>query len=102
LTIRERAGHSELVAAFERDVVALLRLMLVNSLRECATVNAERVDDAADAVMALCEGVLLRDFNATQRRRVLRFGVERLIGGEVPAATPRPTTAARSTRGPTP
>ena len=78
LTIRERARSSEAVAAFERNVVGLLRLLLVNSLSEVAT--PDHIDDAADAVMALCEGVLLRDISAAHRRRLLRFGIERLLG----------------------
>jgi AcrR family transcriptional regulator len=77
LTIRDRARSSEIVASFERDVVGLLRLMLVNSLRD--TVSEGGLEDTADAVMALCEGALLRDISAAQRRHLLRFGVERLL-----------------------
>jgi AcrR family transcriptional regulator len=81
LTIRERAARAEVVAAFERDVVSLFRVMLANSLSEC--VGPDQLDDTADAVMALCEGVLLRDISAAHRRRVLKLGVERLL---VPAS----------------
>jgi AcrR family transcriptional regulator len=77
LTIRERAQHSEAVAEFERNVVSLLRVMLVNSLSEA--VDRNRLENTADAILALCEGVLLRDFATAHRRRVLRFGVEQLI-----------------------
>lgn len=78
LTVRQRARESDVVAIFERDVVALFRTMLVNSLR--GSVDKARLDDTADALMALCEGVLLRDVSSRDRKRILRFGVERLLG----------------------
>ena len=77
MTMRERARVSETVARFEADVAALFRVMLVNSL--CDDVAAGEVDDVADAVMALCEGVLLRDVGRTRRRQLIRFGFERLV-----------------------
>ena len=76
ITMRDRARTSEVVATFERDVVALLRVLLVGSLHD--VVDADRVDDTADAVLALCEGVLLRDLGPRQRSRLLRYGFERL------------------------
>ena len=79
ITMRERARTSDVVAAFEADVVALLRTMLVGALS--AEVPADRLEDTADAVMALCEGVLLRDVGKARRARVIRFGFERLVGG---------------------
>ena len=77
LTIRERARSSDVVAAFEADVVALLRFMLVSALS--AVVDDDHLDDTADAVMALCEGLLLRDLSKAQRTRVVRFGLARLL-----------------------
>jgi AcrR family transcriptional regulator len=77
LTMRERARGSEVVATFERDVVALLRVLLANALT--GTVADEELDDTADAVMALCEGVLLRDLPKVDRTRILRFGLARLL-----------------------
>jgi AcrR family transcriptional regulator len=79
VTIRERARVSETVATFERNVVALLRVMLVGALQH--DVPAGRRDDTADAVMALCEGVLLQGVTKRARSRILRFGIERLIAG---------------------
>ena len=76
ITMRDRARTSEVVAAFERDVVALFRVLLVGALRD--DVPAKRLDDTADAVMALCEGVLLRELGKARRARVLRYGFERL------------------------
>ena len=77
LTMRDRARASEVVATFERDVVALLRILLVNSSSD--VVADEVLDDTADAVMALCEGVLLRDLTKTDRTSVVRFGLARLL-----------------------
>ena len=77
MTMRDRARLSETVARFEADVNALFRVMLVNSIRE--DVRVGDVDDVADAVMALCDGVLLRDVGRTRRRRLIRFGFERLV-----------------------
>jgi len=78
ITMRERARTSEVVAAFEADVVALFRVMLVGALRD--HVDGDRLEDTADAVMALCEGVLIRTLSRAQRRHLIRFGFERLVG----------------------
>jgi AcrR family transcriptional regulator len=78
MTMRDRARTSESVARFDRDVNALFRVMLVNSLRD--EVPAADLDDVADAVMALCDGVLLRDVSRTRRRDLIRFGFGRLVG----------------------
>ena len=78
MTMRDRARVSETVARFEADVNGLFRVMLVNSLRD--DVATAEIDDAADAVMALCDGVLLRDVGRARRRQLIRFGFERLGG----------------------
>jgi AcrR family transcriptional regulator len=77
MTMRDRARVSETVARFEADVSALFRVMLVNSLHD--DVGDETADDVADAVMALCDGVLLSDVGRTRRRQLIRFGFERLV-----------------------
>jgi AcrR family transcriptional regulator len=77
LTIHARARRVEVVATFARDVDALLRVMLVNGLR--GAVAADRLEDTADAVMALCDGVLLRGGGRQDRARVVKFGVKRLL-----------------------
>ena len=74
MALRERAKASELVAAFDRDVHALLRVLLVNALPPGVD------DDGVDAFMALCEGVLLQHLGRRRRREVLRLGYERLVG----------------------
>ena len=77
MALRERARRSEVVATFETDVNAVLREMLVGALH--ADVGPEEMTDTADAVMALCEGVLLRDVGRRRRRELIRFGFPRLI-----------------------
>ena len=77
MTMRDRARVSETVARFESDVNALFRVMLVNSLGD--VVPVKDIDDVADSVMALCEGVLLRDVGRTRRRQLIGFGFERLV-----------------------
>jgi AcrR family transcriptional regulator len=77
ITMRERARSSEVVAAFERDVDAFLRVLLVRVISHDAP--TEDLDATVDAVMALCEGALLRNLNKSQRSRLIRFGYERLV-----------------------
>lgn len=78
LTVRDRARVSTVVASFERDVLELLHVLLRGSLS--GAVPEAELDVTVDAVMALCEGVLLRDLPTRERNRVLRFGLDRLIG----------------------
>jgi AcrR family transcriptional regulator len=78
MTMRDRARVSETVARFEADVGTLFRVMLVNSLR--SDLADGDIEDVADAVMALCDGVLLRDDGRARRREIIRFGFERLVG----------------------
>ena len=77
MTMRDRARVSEPVARFEADVNTLFRVMLVNALRD--DVAPTDIEDVADAVMALCDGVLMRDIGRTRRRQLIRFGFERLL-----------------------
>jgi AcrR family transcriptional regulator len=77
IAMRERGRSSEVVGAFEADVIALLRVMLANALS--TAVDADQLDDTTDAVMALCEGVLLRDIGKAKRARLIRFGFDRLV-----------------------
>ena len=76
-TVRDRARSSEVVAAFARDVDQLLRALLAGALS--TEVDAPRLDDTVDAVMALCEGALLRDVGPHRRREIVRFGYQRLL-----------------------
>ena len=79
ITMHDRARHSDVVAAYEVDVVALLRILLSGSLS--GTVPAAEIEDVVDALMALCDGVLLRTgLSAARRRRLIELGYRRLVG----------------------
>jgi AcrR family transcriptional regulator len=77
LALHERATASEAARTFERDADALLLVMVEGALR--GAVPAEELHDVASAVLALCEGALLRHGDRATRRRVIRFGYERLV-----------------------
>jgi TetR/AcrR family transcriptional regulator, cholesterol catabolism regulator len=80
VTMHDRARDSEVVAAYEDDVVELLRVLLSGSLQ--GRVAAADIDDVADALMALCDGVLLRTgLTRARRRRLIELGYRRLIDG---------------------
>jgi hypothetical protein len=75
--MRDRARTSEVVAEYHGDVIALLRVLLVGAIAN--DVNTAELDDTVDAVMALCDGVLLRDLTKAHRRQLIRFGYSRLV-----------------------
>lgn len=77
VAMRDRARNSPVIAKFERDVVALLRVMLIGAIR--GEIEDDRLDDTVDTVMALCEGILLRDYSKPRRAQLIRFGYERLV-----------------------
>jgi AcrR family transcriptional regulator len=77
VTMRDRARTSQTVADYERDVTALLRVLLVGAFAD--DIDAEALDDTVDAVMALCDGVLLQDVTKAHRRHLIRFGFSRLV-----------------------
>ncbi len=77
ISIRDRARTSEVAAEYDRDVTALLRMLLVGA---CASnIQASMLDDTVDAVLALCDGVLLRDVSKARRHQLIRFGYTRLV-----------------------
>lgn len=78
VTMRDRARTSEVVARYEDDVVAMLRALLTGALS--GLVEDDRLGDTVDAVLALCEGVLLHDLGRARRRHVIELGYERLVG----------------------
>lgn len=79
VTMHDRARDSEVVAAYEADVIELLRALLSGSLSD--TAPAAEIDDVVDALMALCDGVLLRTgLTSARRRRLIELGYHRLVG----------------------
>jgi AcrR family transcriptional regulator len=79
VTMHDRARHSDVVASYEADVISLLRVLLSGSLS--GTVPPAEIEDVVDALMALCDGVLLRGgLSTVRRRRLITLGYRRLVG----------------------
>ena len=62
-----------------RDAVSLLRTLLTGALE--GQVADDRLADTVDAVLALCEGVLLHDLGRARRRRIIELGYSALVNG---------------------
>lgn len=77
VAVHERARSAPVVADFERRFRALLETMLTGALRP--HMSAADLDLAADAFLAIVEGVLLQRIEPSRRTRVLTFALERLI-----------------------
>lgn len=77
-SLSARARSSEVVAKFEADLYAGIKLLLASALS--GTVAAEDLDLTTDAVVAMVEGVLLQDASRRKRAELIRFGLERLAG----------------------
>lgn len=78
MAMRDRARFSEVVAKFEQDISDLLAFMLTNAL--AGSIGEDDIGDVVDCVMALCEGVLLRDVGQRRRRHLIAFGYTRIVG----------------------
>ncbi len=74
--MRERAMSSEVVATFERDLYAGIKMLLASALS--GTVAKPDLEMTTDAVVGLVEGVLLQDVPRKRRAELLRFGLDRL------------------------
>jgi AcrR family transcriptional regulator len=74
----ERARVSTVVADFEREVFAGVRMLLSGALS--GTVPPKDLDVTVDTVMGLVEGVLAQGFTRKRRAEILAFGLERLAG----------------------
>jgi AcrR family transcriptional regulator len=79
VTMHDRARTSEVVASYEADAVSLLRTLLTGALE--GQVADDRLADTVDAVLALCEGVLLHDLGRARRRRIIELGYSALVNG---------------------
>jgi len=79
VTLRDRAGQSELVAGFERELYAALHQLVVHVFE--AHVPADELTLAARTLMATVEGTFIADLSKAERHRVITFALERLMAG---------------------
>ena len=76
--MNERARSSEVVADFVEELDALLSRMLSNALRD--HVPAEELPVAVETFRATVEGTFVKGLGKRERRKVLTFTLERLMG----------------------
>jgi AcrR family transcriptional regulator len=76
--MNDRARSSEVVAGFVEELDALLSRMLSNALRD--HVRAEELPVAVETFRATVEGTFVKGLGKRERRRVLSFALERLMG----------------------
>ena len=74
----ERARSSRVVAEFVADLDELLSRMLSNAMRE--RVSEEELPVAVETFRATVEGAFARGLEDADRRRLLRFALDRLLG----------------------
>jgi AcrR family transcriptional regulator len=74
----ERARSSPVVAEFVADLDQLLSRMLSNALR--GRVAEEQLAVAVETFRATVEGTFVRTLDDVERRRVLGFALDRLLG----------------------
>lgn len=74
----ERARSSEIVAAFVAELDAVLSRMLSNAFRD--HVPEGELEIAVESFRATVEGTFVKGLGKRERRRVLTFALERLIG----------------------
>jgi AcrR family transcriptional regulator len=89
--MHDRARSSAAVAGFVEELDALLSRMLANVLR--GHVPDEELPLAVEAFRATVEGAFVKGLDRRERRRVLAFALERLLG----AADHRTTSPRRAT-----
>jgi AcrR family transcriptional regulator len=77
--MRERARESEVVADFVAELDALLSRMLSNAFRD--HVPADELPVAVESFRATVEGTFVKGLDNPERRRVLTFTLDRLMGG---------------------
>jgi AcrR family transcriptional regulator len=75
--MNERARSSEVVAEFVAELDALLSRMLANALSE--HVPAEELAIAIETFRSTVEGTFAKGLDTPERRKVLRFALERLM-----------------------
>jgi AcrR family transcriptional regulator len=77
--MNERARSSEVVASFVQELDALLSRMLSNALRD--HVPEKELPVAVETFRATVEGTFVKGLGKRERRKVLTFALERLMGG---------------------
>ena len=80
--MNERARSSQVVADFVAELDALLSRMLSNALS--GHVPAKELPIAVETFRATVEGSFAKGLDTRRRRKVLRFALERLMGGPPP------------------
>jgi hypothetical protein len=75
--MNERASHSELVASFVDDLDRTLERMLANALAD--KVAPEDLPLAVQTFRATVEGTFIKGLGVRERRRLLRFTLQRLV-----------------------
>jgi hypothetical protein len=78
--MNERARSSEVVADFVQELDGLLSRMLSNTLR--GRVPEKELPVAVEAFRATVEGTFVKGLGKRDRRKVLTFALERLMGSE--------------------
>jgi AcrR family transcriptional regulator len=76
--MNERARSAQVVADFVAELDALLSRMLSNALRD--HVPEESLQVAVESFRATVEGTFVKGLSKRERRKVLSFTLERLIG----------------------
>jgi AcrR family transcriptional regulator len=76
--LHERAPHSDVAAAFESELDALVRRLLIHGI-EPHLPTAE-VDVAATTFLATVEWTFRLGLGKADRHRVIRYGLERITG----------------------
>ena len=74
----ERARNSQVVATFVEELDALLFRMMSNALRP--RVPADELEVAVETFRATVEGTFVKGLDQRERRTVLTFALERLMG----------------------
>jgi len=78
--MNERARSSQVVAEFVGELDVLLSRMLSNVLR--GRIRDEELPVAVETFRATVEGTFVKGLGRRDRRKVLRFALERLLEGE--------------------
>lgn len=76
--IQGRARHSDVVAEFVRDFNSMLRAILRGALGP--HVDERDLDVTIESFIATVEGTLVARMSPKERRRILQFTLERIIG----------------------